>query len=81
MERIFGALRREPGTQFHEFAGQKEPRSVEGYLLPDYVRMCICFPPKDAVAHVTGYIKGKRALQVARRFGGRKRDITGERSL
>ena len=30
-QRIFGALRREPGTIFHELAGQKESQIVEGH--------------------------------------------------
>ena len=77
-QRIFGALRRELGTMFHELAGQKESRIVEGHLMPDHVHMCISIPPKYAVAHVVGYIKGKSAIQVVRRFGGRKRNFTGE---
>ena len=77
-QRIFGALRRELGVIFHELAGQKEAQIVEGHLMPDHVHMCISIPPKYAVAHVVGYIKGKSAIQVARRFGGRKRNFTGE---
>jgi putative transposase len=77
-QRIFGALRRELGTIFHELAGQKESQIVEGHLMPDHVHMCISIPPKYAVAHVVGYLKGKSAIQVARRFGGRKRNFTGE---
>jgi len=30
------------------------------------------------VAHVLGFLKGKSAIQVARRFGGRQRNFTGE---
>ena len=77
-QRIFGALRRELGTIFHELAGQKESQIVEGHLMPDHVHMCISIPPKYAVAHVVGYLKGKSAIQVARRFGGRKRNFTDE---
>ena len=77
-QRIFGVLRRELGTIFHELAGQKESQIVEGHLMPDHVDMCISIPPKYAVAHVVGYLKGKSAIQVARRFGGRKRNFTGE---
>ena len=77
-QRIFGALRRELGEIFHKLAVQKESKIVEGHLMPDHVHMCISIPPKYAVAHVVGYIKGKSAIQVARRFGGRKRNFTGE---
>ena len=40
--------------------------------------MCISIPPKYAVSTVVGYIKGKSAIQVARQFGGRQRNFTGE---
>lgn len=77
-KRIVGALRRDLGAIFHELAGQKESRIVEGHLMPDHVHICISIPPKYAVAHVVGYLKGKSAIQVARRFGGRQRNFTGE---
>jgi len=35
-------------------------------------------PPKYAVAQVVGYIKGKSAIHIARTFGGRTRNFTGE---
>jgi putative transposase len=31
-------------------------------LMPDHVHMCISIPPKYAVAHVVGYLKGKREV-------------------
>jgi len=40
--------------------------------------MCIEIPPKHAVSSVVGFIKGKSAIQIARRFGGRERNYTGE---
>jgi putative transposase len=38
----------------------------------------ISIPPKYAVAQVVGYIKGKSAIHIARTFGGRTRNFTGE---
>jgi putative transposase len=35
-------------------------------------------PPKYAVAQVVDYIKGKSAIHIARTFGGRTRNFTGE---
>ncbi len=43
-----------------------------------HVHMCISIPPKYAVSKVVGYIKGKSAIAIARRFGGRERHFTGE---
>lgn len=35
-------------------------------------------PPKYAVSNVVGYIKGKSAITIARKYGGRSRNFTGE---
>jgi putative transposase len=40
--------------------------------------MCISIPPKYAVSSVVGYMKGKSAITIARKFGGRERNFTGE---
>jgi REP element-mobilizing transposase RayT len=58
-QRIFGALHRELGEIFHKLAAQKESKIIEGYLMPGHVHMCTSIPPKYAVAHIVGYIKGK----------------------
>jgi putative transposase len=75
---IFGALRRHLGGIFQELARHKEAQVVEGHLKPDHVHMCLSIPPKLAVANVVGYMKGKSAITIARKFGGRKRNFTGE---
>ena len=31
-------------------------------MMGDHVHMCISIPPKDAVANVVGYLKGKSAI-------------------
>jgi putative transposase len=77
-QKIFGALRKHLGEIFHELARQKESRIVEGHLMADHVHMCLSIPPKYAVSNVVGYLKGKSAIAIARRFGGRKRNFTGE---
>ena len=77
-KQIFGVLRRQLGEIFHELAGYKESKILEGHLLGDHVHMCISIPPKYAVSNVVGYLKGKSAIQIARRFGGRRRNFTGE---
>ena len=77
-KRIFGALRKQLGKILRGLAKHKESRIVEGHLMPDYVHMCISIPPKYSVSNVVGYIKGKSAITIARRFGGRTRSFTGE---
>ena len=47
-------------------------------MVGDHVHMLITIPPKHAVSSVIGYIKGKSAIAVARQFGGRQRNFSGE---
>ena len=75
---IFGAIRKELGAIFHDLAKQKECLITEGHLLLDHVHMCIEIPPKYSVASIVGYIKGKSAIAIARRFRGKSRNYTGE---
>ena len=77
-KKIFGMLRKQLGEIFHELARHQEAKIVEGHLMSDHVHICISIPPKYAVSKVVGYIKGKSAITIARRFGGRERNFTGE---
>jgi putative transposase len=42
------------------------------------MRMCIEIPPKHAVASIIGFLKGKSAVAIARQFGGKLKNFTGE---
>jgi putative transposase len=75
---LFGEIRRELGPIFRDLARQKECEIVEGHLMPDHVHICIGIPPKYAVASVIGFMKGKSAIAIARRFLGKERNFTGE---
>jgi putative transposase len=75
---LFGQVRRHLGKIFLALAQQKEFRILEGHLLPDHVHMCIAIPPKHPVASGIGFLKGKSAIAVAREFGGKDRNFTGE---
>ena len=71
-------MRRHLGQIFKELAQHKESQVVEGHLMPDHVHMCLSIPPKYAVSNVVGYMKGKSAITIARKFGGKERNFTGE---
>ncbi|MBI1771306.1 MAG: IS200/IS605 family transposase [Burkholderiales bacterium] len=75
---IYGALRKHLGEIFRELAKQRECSVVEGHLMIDHVHMCLSVPPKYSVSNVVGFIKGKSAISIARHFGGRQRNFTGE---
>ena len=75
---LYGELRRHLGTAFRTLAEQKESQIEEGHLMSDQVHMLISIPPKYAVAHVIGFIKGKSAIHIARTFMDRKRNFVGQ---
>ena len=47
-------------------------------MCPDHIHMLIQIPPKYSVAHVTGYIKGKSAIAIARNYMGKTIAATGQ---
>ena len=77
-KQIYGAIRKHLGDVFHELARQRESKIVEGHLCSDHVHMCLSIPPKYGVSSVTGYIKGKSAISIARNFTAKKRNFAGE---
>ena len=77
-KKIYGKLRQYLGKTLRELAKQKGCEVLEGHLMSDHVHMLISIPPKYAVAQVVGFIKGKSAIAVARNFGGRSKNFTGQ---
>ena len=77
-KKVFGVLRRHLGEIFHELALHKESRIVEAHMMGDHVHMCLSILPKYAVSNVVGYLKGKSAIQIARKSGGRQKNFTGD---
>ena len=75
---LYEQIRRQLGAIFHALARQKEGQIIEGHVMPDHVHMCLALPPKHAVAQVIGFLKGKSAIAIARQFGGKERNFTGE---
>lgn len=73
---MFAALRKQLVEMFHELVPHKESKIVEGHLMCDHIHMCISIPPKYAVSNVVGYLKGKSAITIARKFAGRRRNFT-----
>ena len=82
---LFGQLRRELGPVLRELAQHRESEILEGHLMSDpvhglltqWAQSAISIPPKDTVSQVVGYIKGKRAIHIARTYIGRQRNFTG----
>ncbi len=72
-KKLYGEIRKFLGPIFHELAGQRESKILEGHMVQDHVHMLISIPPKYSIAEIVGYIKGKSAIAVARQFGGRQK--------
>jgi putative transposase len=77
-KKLFGEVRRELGPILRELAKHKESEIMEGKMMVDHIHMLISIPPKYAISQVIGYIKGKSAIHIARTFGGRQKNFTGE---
>jgi len=75
---IFGQIKKELGEVFHSLSEQRECVIEEGHMMPDHVHMLITIPPKYSVAQVVGFIKGKSAIHIARRYMGRKQNFAGQ---
>ena len=75
---LFGRIRKHLGEVIRELARQRESQVLEGHLCVNHVHVYLAIPPKYAVAQVVGYIKGKSAIHIARTFGKRARNFTGE---
>jgi putative transposase len=75
---LYGQLRQHLGQVFRQLAQRRESEIEEGHLQPDHVHMLISIPPKYAVSQVVGFIKGKSAIHIARNYGERSRNFTGQ---
>ena len=49
---------------------------LEGHAMPDHIHLCLKIPPKHAVSHIMGFIKGKSAVRVHRELLNERR-MTG----
>jgi putative transposase len=76
---LYGKIRAFLAPLFHELAMQRGCKIEKGNMVQDHVHMLINIPPKYAVSEVIGYIKGKSAIAVARKFGGKQRNFNGEK--
>ena len=75
---IYGWVRKELGPIMRGLAQQKEVVVEEGHLMADHVHMLLSIPPKYSVSGVVGFIKGKSAIAIARRFMDRAKNFVGQ---
>jgi len=75
---LYGQVRKYLIGIFHELAGHRGCKIIQGNMVKDHVHMLLTIPPKHAVCDVIGYIKGKSAIAVARQFLGKQKNFSGE---
>ena len=76
---LYGMIRRDLKDVFHRLAKQKECAIEEGYLMPDHVHMLISIPPKQSVAGMVGFLKGKSSIWVAQNIANKQRNFAGHK--
>ena len=74
---FYGKLRKGIGAILRELFKQKGSEVLEGHARPDHIHVCVSVPPKHSISQVLGYVKGKSAIQIHRKFLGRNRNMTG----
>src|SRR3954464_688691 len=76
---LFGQIKWQLGTVFHELARRKECKIEQGHLMPDHVHILISIPPKYSVAEVIGYLKGKSSIWIAQNVERKLRNFLGHK--
>lgn len=74
---LFGQLRKGVGQILRELCMQHGVELIEGNAMADHVHMCLSIPPKFSVANTVGFLKGKSAIQIHRKYMGKSRNFTG----
>lgn len=69
---IYNQLRVDIGKILRMLCDRKGIEIIEAELCPDHVHMLIRIPPKDSVAGVIGYLKGKSTLLIFDRHADMK---------
>jgi putative transposase len=78
LKALSGELRKHFGPVLRELARRREGAVEEGHLQLDHVHMLLSIPPKYAGSQVLGFLKGKRAIHIARTSLGRRQNCTGQ---
>lgn len=74
---FYGPLRKEVGLILKDLLGQKGVAVLECHAMPDHIHLCLSIPPKLSISSVMGFVKGKSAIIIHRRFLGKNKNFTG----
>ena len=77
-KKLYESIRKDIAQEIKRLAECRECKVLEGHMMIDHIHMLIEIPPKYSVAQVMGYIKGKSAIYIARRYGEREKYFSGQ---
>ncbi len=77
-KKLYKSIREDLGQEIRRLARCRECRVLEGHMMIDHVHMLVAIPPKYSIAQVMGYIKGKSAIYIARKYGNREKYSSGQ---
>lgn len=77
-KKLYGEIRGYLGSEIKRLARCYGCEVLEGHIMTDHIHMLISIPPKVSVSSAVGYIKGKSAIYIARRFRGKSKNFRGE---
>lgn len=69
---IYGRVRVQLGRILRELCQQRQVGLIEGHAMPDHIHLCLSIPPRESVARVVGFLKGKSAIRLHRQAGRRR---------
>ena len=71
---FYGPLRKEVGLILKDLFSQKGVAVIEGHAMPDHIHLCLSILPKLSISSVLGFVKGKSAIIIHRRFLGKNKN-------
>ena len=71
-KKLYRRLRQRFGEMLHDLCRQKGVELIEGHACPDHVHMCLNIPPKYSVSGIVGFLKGKSAIRLNKKFSKAK---------
>ena len=69
---IYGKLKGEIGKMLRKLCEYKGIEILEANACPDHIHMLLVIPPKNSIAQVIGYLKGKSSLMIFDKFANMK---------
>ena len=73
---IFGQLHKAEAGILRSLCEQQGVELIEGHAMSDHIHMCLSISPKFSVANTVGFLKGKSAIQIHRKYLGKQRSFT-----